>query len=196
VNYPPRQVQGFYKRPSSSCSSSTGRRASGCRCRHQRLDRRAVLPDARHPPHRRGVRARPRAQGAHRHGDRRGQDAHGHRALGSAQRLAWLSSVVSASRNARSACLSPLPSPGVLEGVEPPRDAGVRSTSPHFPPCNADISSVPTADDISSGIGVTECGVDAAATTQAEPVPRASPSATRGTPRWPSSRLPSAGAAG
>jgi type I restriction enzyme R subunit len=38
------------------------------------------LPDAWDPPHRRGLRAGPRPQGAPRHGNRRRQDAHGDRA--------------------------------------------------------------------------------------------------------------------
>ncbi len=48
--------------------------------RDQSRHRRALLPDARHPAHRRGLRARPRPQGAGGDGHRRRQDAHGDRA--------------------------------------------------------------------------------------------------------------------
>ena len=85
ASYPPRAVQGFLKK--AELELMIQRRTSRkplCRRAGQQRHRRALLPDARHPPHRRGVRAGPRAQGAGGHGDRRGQDAHGHRAVRSA----------------------------------------------------------------------------------------------------------------
>jgi type I restriction enzyme R subunit len=66
--YPPRRVQGFYKKPELDLLI-------------QPDHRRAPLPDAGHPPCRRSVRARPRPQGAARNGDGRRQDADGDRAL-------------------------------------------------------------------------------------------------------------------
>ena len=83
ASYPPRAVQGFYKKAELELLIQR-RDDAASRWRSAEInaaDRRALLPDARHPPHRRGVRARPRAQGAARDGDRRGQDAHGHRAV-------------------------------------------------------------------------------------------------------------------
>ena len=74
-------VQGFYKKAELELliqRRETRQLAGGGA--DQPDDRRALLPDARHPPHRRGLRARPRPQGAARDGHGRRQDAHRHRA--------------------------------------------------------------------------------------------------------------------
>ncbi len=76
---------GLLPRTSWNSRSSGAATAEATRHRTDRSgDRRALLPDARHPAGRRGVRARPPAQGAAGDGDRRGQDPHRHRALRSA----------------------------------------------------------------------------------------------------------------
>ncbi len=87
-SYPPRAVQGFYKKAELELliQRRSSRKPLAAR-RDQRGDRRALLPDARHPPHRRGLRARPRPQGAAGDGHRRGQDAHGDRAVRPADAL-------------------------------------------------------------------------------------------------------------
>ena len=82
ANYPPRAVQGFFKK--AELELLIQRRTSRKPLADATIndeDRRALLPDARHPPHRRGVREGPRPQSPRRDGDRRGQDAHGHRAV-------------------------------------------------------------------------------------------------------------------
>ena len=82
ARYPPRAVQGFYKKAELELLIQRREHAAS-RWRTATInadDRRALLPDARHPAHRRGLRARPRPQGAAGDGHRRGQDAHGDRA--------------------------------------------------------------------------------------------------------------------
>jgi type I restriction enzyme, R subunit len=86
--YAPRAVQGFYKKAELELliQRRTTRRSLRRPDRSAR-HRRAPLPDPRHPPHRRGLRARPRPQGAAGHGHRLRQDAHGDRALRPAHAL-------------------------------------------------------------------------------------------------------------
>ena len=61
ANYPPRAVQGFFKKAELELmiQRRTSRKPLAPTAR-QHEDRRALLPDARHPPHRRSVRERPR----------------------------------------------------------------------------------------------------------------------------------------
>ena len=82
TRYPPRQVQGFYKRDELELLIQR-RAAAGSRSTRKTIntqDRRAPLPDTRDPRDRRGLRAGRPAQGAAGHGDRLGQDAHRDRA--------------------------------------------------------------------------------------------------------------------
>ena len=57
AHYPPRPVQGFYKKDELELliQRRTSAQAAGDGD-DQRSHRRALLPDARHPPHRRGLR--------------------------------------------------------------------------------------------------------------------------------------------
>ena len=88
TSYPPRPVQGFYKKAELELliQRRTTRKALADAPINDE-HRRTLLPDARHPPHRRNVRAGPPAQGAGRDGDRRRQDPHGHRAVRPADAL-------------------------------------------------------------------------------------------------------------
>ena len=68
--YPPRAVQGFYKKDELELLIQRRARASRSRHADRRADRRALLPEARDPPDRGDVRARQRAQVAAGDGDR------------------------------------------------------------------------------------------------------------------------------
>src|SRR5262249_10345879 len=72
TRHPPRPIQGFLKKDELALMIPAPRDPQGARTRgHRPQYRRAVLPGARHPPRRRGVRARQAAQGAACDGDRR-----------------------------------------------------------------------------------------------------------------------------
>ena len=88
ARYPPRRVSGLLQegRAGAADPAPHDAQAAGDGA-DQPDDRRALLPDPRHPPHRRGVRARPRPQGAAGDGHGRRQDAHGDRALRPADAL-------------------------------------------------------------------------------------------------------------
>ena len=88
--YPPRLVQGFYKKSELDPARCSDARASKGRSRRRRSkteNSRAATANARHPPHRRDVRAGPPAEGVGRDGDGGGQDPHRHRPLRCADAL-------------------------------------------------------------------------------------------------------------
>ena len=81
TRYPPRAVQGFYTKDELELLIQRRTHAAPLATAEINYgDRRALLPAARHPAHRRGVRADHAAQGAAGDGDRRRQDPHGDRA--------------------------------------------------------------------------------------------------------------------
>ena len=89
ASYPPRQVQGFYKKDELELliQRRTTRRAAGRRPTINEAIVERYYQTRAHPAHRRGLRAGPRPQGAGGDGDRRGQDPHRHRPVRPADAL-------------------------------------------------------------------------------------------------------------
>ena len=89
ASYPPRAVQGFYKKDELELliQRRTTPQAARRRGRSTRRSSSGTTRRARSAASREAFETRPRAQGAARDGDRRGQDAHGHRAVRPADAL-------------------------------------------------------------------------------------------------------------
>ncbi len=89
ADYPPRAGPGLLQEGRAGAADPAARqpRSRSAAAAINRRHRRALLPDTRHPPDRRGLRAGPRAQGAAGDGDRRRQDPHRDRAVRPADAL-------------------------------------------------------------------------------------------------------------